>query len=69
MADPHATGTRVRYFWVSVGYATARIDVRDDVVVGAAPIFHWMIGQEFRTVDAWVRRKRGRIIELDEGDE
>jgi hypothetical protein len=54
---------------VSIGYATARIDVQGDRVVDAAPIFRWMVGVKFATVDAWVTRKRGRMIELDEGDE
>ncbi len=48
----------VRWVWVSVSYATFGLGVKRGVIVDAAPIAHWCIGQpEKQIADYW--RSRG----------
>lgn len=51
-------------YWVSLPYATFRVNVRDGTVIDAAPIARWMIGRPWSYCIRWVLNKQGQIEQL-----
>jgi hypothetical protein len=57
-------GTDLMWVWVSLDYATFGIEVRDGVVVDAAPIARWAIGKPEQYVADYYRRKGAKFVPL-----
>jgi hypothetical protein len=55
---------RRRLFWCNVPFACFGFETFDDVVVQAAPIAKWMIGQTLRQIRPWCVRKRAKVREV-----
>lgn len=56
----------MRWFWVSLPYATFGVCVEGNKVVDAAPIAQWMVGKDTWTVSRWLLAKGAEIVPLDE---
>jgi hypothetical protein len=46
---------------IDLSYAYFGIIVENDVVINAAPIGRWMIGNSLHQITVWVRHKNGKI--------
>jgi hypothetical protein len=51
-------------YQVDVGYACFGVIVKDNIVVGVAPVGKWMLGKKFDEVDKWVNGKKGNIVKI-----
>lgn len=64
-APSYRRGQNMKWYFVSLSYATYGIAVDDgDIVRIAAPIARWMIGRNLSYVTSWVKGKNGEIKEL-----
>lgn len=52
------------WVWVSLTYATFGVQVRDGVVIDAAPIARWAIGKPESVVADYYRRKGATFVRL-----
>ena len=59
-----AFGTRT--IWISAPPYTARIEVQNDVVVNAAPIFRWTVGKKFAEVERYFRGRFKESLRIED---
>ena len=52
-----------KLYQIDTRYACAGIEVKDGVVVKAAPVFQWMLGKTWVEVEDWLHWHGGEIIE------
>lgn len=53
-----------QWYRIELSYATFGILVDDDVVIETAPIGKWMRWMNLKSVEAWVKSKKGTIAPL-----
>lgn len=50
-----------KLYQVTLPDKTFGIEIYDDTVIATAPIAKWMIGKDLKTIQDWVKGKRGSI--------
>lgn len=55
-----------RTIWISAPPYTARIEVQNDVVVNAAPVFRWTIGKRFAEVERYFRGRFKESLRIED---
>lgn len=53
-------------YQVDIGYACFGVEVRNGIVVEAAPIGGWMIRKPWKTVKVWIKKREGTILKCGE---
>jgi hypothetical protein len=59
----------IRWWWVSLPYATFGIKTENEIVVEAAPIARWSIGKQERYVMNYFDKKGARLVSWADGVE
>jgi len=54
----------MKWYYISVSWATFGIATKDGIVKITAPIGKWMLGKTFIFIKQWVTNKKGIIIKL-----
>lgn len=57
----------MKWYWVSLPYATGGVGVEFGRVEEAPPIFKWMVGKSQLAVWAWLARKNAEVEQLPDG--
>lgn len=54
----------MKWYWISLKYATFGICTQNDLVIKTAPIGRWMLSKHISYIRKWVSSKYGIIKEL-----
>jgi len=54
----------MRYFYISLPYATFGIITENSIVRAAAPIASWMVGRSLHYIKPWLIKKEAIVAEM-----
>jgi len=51
-------------YWIDTGYACGGVIVKDEIIIGGAPIFNRFFGQSIHNLLGWKQTKDWRRLKL-----